>query len=188
VVMNTAGTPAAPLTSLNLSDGTTMQLNVNGGANVTNIVVTSVSASGTITLQIGSLSGAVTNVTYPLISYTGTDPFSNLSLAPLPPGYAGSLVDSNNTAIVGLVLTAAPPPAQPADFTGISVSGTTLNISATNGVGNGRYVLLGTTNLMTPLSQWTPILTNKFDGSGDLNLSTNIINPSLPQQFYLISQ
>ena len=68
------------------------------------------------------------------------------------------------------------------------MSGTTLNLSAKNGVANGRYVLMGTTNVTTPLSQWTPILTNNFNASGILNLSTNIINPAVPQQFYLIAQ
>src|ERR1039458_4877756 len=38
--------------------------------------------------------------------------------------------------------------------------------------------------LANPLNQWTPILTNNFDGSGHLNLSTNVINPSVPQEFY----
>jgi hypothetical protein len=73
-------------------------------------------------------------------------------------------------------------------FTGISVSGTTLNLHATNGANGGQYVLLGTTNVAMPVSQWTPILTNHFDGSGHLNLSTNILNPSLPAQFYMLSQ
>jgi hypothetical protein len=68
------------------------------------------------------------------------------------------------------------------------VTGTTLNISATNGAIGGRFVLLGTTNVTLPLHLWTPILTNNFNGSGNLNLSTNIINPAVPQEFYIISQ
>jgi autotransporter-associated beta strand protein len=188
IVTGTAGTTAAPLTTLSLSDGTTLQLAVNGSANVTNIVATSITTSGTTTLKIGSLSGVVTNVTYPLISYTGTDPFSSFSSPVLPSGYSGSLIDNSGNGIVGLKLTAVPPPPQPAHFTGISVSGTTLNITATNGVHGGQYVLLGTTNLVKPLNQWTRILTNNFNGSGNLNLSTNIINPAVPQQFYIISQ
>jgi hypothetical protein len=79
-------------------------------------------------------------------------------------------------------------PSTPPHITGISVSGTTLTISATNGAAGGRYVLLGTTNLATPFSQWTPVLTNNFTANGSLNLSTNIINPALPQQFFLLSQ
>ena len=73
-------------------------------------------------------------------------------------------------------------------ITNISLSGTTLTISGTNGTANGTYVLLGSTNVALPLSQWTPLLTNSFDGSGNLNLQTNIVNPALPNQFYILSQ
>jgi fibronectin-binding autotransporter adhesin len=186
VITNTAGTTGEPLTALNLAGGTTLQLDVNGSANVTNIVATTVTTGGTTILQIGALTGVTTGVTYPLISYTGSDPFGGLSAVVLPNGYTGTLVD--NSGIVGLSLTVVPPPPEPAHITGISVSGMTLNLSATNGVIGGRYVLIGTTNLAKPLSQWTPILTNNFNGSGNLNLSTNIINPAVPQQFYIIEQ
>lgn len=73
-------------------------------------------------------------------------------------------------------------------ITAFSLSGTTLNISAANGAANGQFVLLGATNLALPLNQWTPILTNNFDGNGNLNLSTNIVNPAVPQQFYILAQ
>jgi autotransporter-associated beta strand protein len=73
-------------------------------------------------------------------------------------------------------------------FTYVSVSGTTLNISATNGTPSGNYVLLGSTNVALPVAQWIPLLTNAFDGSGSFNLSTNIVNPGVPVQFYILSQ
>lgn len=73
-------------------------------------------------------------------------------------------------------------------ITHISVSGTTLNLSATNGTASGSFVLLGSTNVALPVSQWTPLLTNTFDGSGNLNLSTNIVSPSVPIEFYELSQ
>jgi hypothetical protein len=77
-------------------------------------------------------------------------------------------------------------PASPAKFTGISVNGVTLTITATNGAANGQYRLFGSTNLMLPISQWTPLLTNTFDGNGNLNLHTNIISPNTPREFYLL--
>lgn len=187
IVTGTAGTVGAPLTSLAIADGSTLQLNVNGStASVTASAVTTSGGSQTITLQIGALSGVIAGNTYPLISYSGADPYASLNLAPLPAGYSGTLVD--NSGVVGLQVTVVPPPAQSAIITHVSVSGTTLTLDATNGVDGGRVVLLGTTNLMQPLSQWTPILTNNFDSSGNLNLSTNIINPALPQQFFILSQ
>jgi len=185
-ITGTAGSTAAPLTTLNLSDATTLELDVNGGADVTNLVATSVTSAGTTTLQIGLLAAVTTGVTYPLISYTGADPYSGLSLA-LPAGYTGSLVDNSGSGIIGLVLTTVPV-VRSAHLTGIGVSGPTLSLSATNGVPGGRWVLLETTNLTKPVSQWLPILTNNFDANGDLAISTNILNPAVPIQFYLLSQ
>ena len=70
-------------------------------------------------------------------------------------------------------------------FTSISVSGTTLTLQAVNGAPGGTFVLLGSTNVAGP---WTTILTGTFDGSGKLNLAiaTNIINPAVHQQFYML--
>ena len=73
-------------------------------------------------------------------------------------------------------------------ITSISVSGTTLNISATHGSNNGQYVLLTTATLGTPLNQWTPILTNNLDSAGNLNLSTNILSSGVHQQFFILKQ
>lgn len=187
IVNGTAGSPGAPITTLSLSDGTRLGLTVNGGANVTNVVATSVSAGGLVNVKIGSLFGVTTGVTYPLISYTGTDPFGSLNLS-LPSGYAGTLIDDTADSLVGLKLTTAPAPPPPAHITGIQVSGTTLTLTATNGASGGRFVLLGSTNVTLPLSQWTPILTNNFDSNGRLNLSTNVVNSAVPIEFYDISQ
>ena len=184
VITNTAGATGAPLTALNLTGGT-LQLNVNGAVNATNIVATSVTTSGTTTLTIGSLSGATTGVTYPLISYTGTDPYGSLSLSPLPAGYQGTLVD--NPGVVGLQLTVAPP-LTPPRFTSVSVSGngSTLNIAGTNGVANGSFILLESTSIAPPV-HWTPALTNSYNAHGAFNVSTNILNPATPHMFFTLT-
>jgi hypothetical protein len=49
-------------------------------------------------------------------------------------------------------------------------------------------VLLQSTNVALPPAQWTPVLTNAFDGIGNLNLSTNIVNPVNGQEFYMLLQ
>ena len=78
------------------------------------------------------------------------------------------------------------PPGLP-QFTGISVSGTTLTLNAANGTPGGQYTLLGSTNLA--LNLWTTVLTGTFDSGGSLNLIvTNLINPAAPQQFYMLRQ
>jgi autotransporter-associated beta strand protein len=72
-------------------------------------------------------------------------------------------------------------------ITGISINGTTLIITATNGADGGQFVLMGSTNLLLPFSQWTPVLTNNFNGNGNLDL-TNVINTSNPLEFYILWQ
>jgi len=71
-------------------------------------------------------------------------------------------------------------------ITSIAVSGPTLTISATNGPANGSFVLLQSTNLTMSLAQWTSVLTNSFDGSGTMNLSTNVVDPGSPREFYTL--
>jgi hypothetical protein len=71
-------------------------------------------------------------------------------------------------------------------ITSIAVSGPTLTIVATNGPPNGGFALLATADLALPLAQWTPILTNSFDATGVMSLSTNVVDPAKPRQFYIL--
>jgi Tfp pilus assembly protein PilX len=71
-------------------------------------------------------------------------------------------------------------------ITSIAVAGPTLTMTATNGPANGGFTLLGSADLKVPLAQWTPVLTNSFDGNGAMNLSTNVVGPSQPYQFYIL--
>ncbi|HXF10544.1 MAG TPA: hypothetical protein VN625_07135, partial [Desulfuromonadaceae bacterium] len=73
-------------------------------------------------------------------------------------------------------------------ITGLVLAGTMLTMTATNGANNGQFVLLESTNVAVPLAQWTPVLTNTFDGGGNLNLSTNILNMGNTKAFYILSQ
>jgi hypothetical protein len=178
----------AVLTALNLSGGT-LQLNANGNAATAAITATNVGTGATTTIKISSIANVSSTAQIPLISYTGTDPFASLSLATAPAGYAAALVDDTANSSIDLSITNLVPPTPPTPrITGVSISGTTLTLTATNGALNGQFMLLGTTNLALPLSQWTPVFTNNFDAAGNLNLSANIINPAAPQEFYLLSQ
>jgi hypothetical protein len=119
----------------------------------------------------------------------GTYPFATLH-GLFPTNFPSSWTLQNGSSVnfgSGQIIVGNGPPAWPL-LTSVSVVGTTLALSATNGPISGQYVLLGTTNLALPLAQWTPILTNSFDGRGNLNLSTNVINPAVQQRFYILSQ
>jgi len=68
---------------------------------------------------------------------------------------------------------------------GIKLSGGNLVLSGSGGTAFGTYYVLTSTNVATPLTNWTRLLTNQFDGNGDFNL-TNGMNTNLSQSFYLL--
>jgi hypothetical protein len=45
--------------------------------------------------------------------------------------------------------------------------------------------VLTSTNLALPLSNWTRLFTNEFDGDGNFNF-TNVPDTNAPQVFYLL--
>ena len=84
----------------------------------------------------------------------------------------------------GLSITVSPPPV----LGGVSVSGTNLVITGANGCAGLTYYVLSTTNLLLPISQWTPIATNTWSANGNFSVTlTNVVNPSMPQCFYLLA-
>ncbi|HUA65721.1 MAG TPA: autotransporter-associated beta strand repeat-containing protein [Alphaproteobacteria bacterium] len=164
--LNAPAFPALLITNgtLTLSSGTGLKINNNGAQ----LLV------GVYPLIEGAVAGNPRSV-------TGTMPSSfTVSGGGIVTGATASLQISRNT--LDLVVTSPVP-----RITSISLTGTTLTLTAANGADGGQYVLLGSTNLTSPLNQWTPILTNNFDGSGNLRLSMNILNPAAAQ-FYILSQ
>ena len=56
-----------------------------------------------------------------------------------------------------------------------------------NGIGGlpgSNYVVLVSTNLSIPLTNWLALTTNTFDGTGQFHY-TNNVNPAKPQQFFI---
>jgi fibronectin type 3 domain-containing protein len=77
---------------------------------------------------------------------------------------------------------ATEPPAIPV-FVSFSISGTNLVFSGTNGAPGMNYLLLVSTNLTLPLTNWTLLATNAFDSNGRFTF-TNQSSASSTQQFY----
>lgn len=69
--------------------------------------------------------------------------------------------------------------------TGLSLSGTSLLFSGTNGIPNANYHVLVSTNLTLPLANWIRVATNVFDGNGGFSF-TQPVSLNQPQQFYLL--
>lgn len=104
-----------------------------------------------------------------------------VNIIPAAPG-AGLAWDTNSLTSSGtLNIISVPWPV----ITSVSLSGTNLVMSGTNGASGGTYSVLTTTNLIVPLSQWTTNASSQFDDSGNFAF-TNGISPNTPQQFYLL--
>jgi uncharacterized repeat protein (TIGR03803 family) len=72
-------------------------------------------------------------------------------------------------------------------ITGIKLAGTTLVLSGINGLNGTNCVVLGSTNVALPLSQWTPLATNVAPLGGGFTASlTNAVNAAASGQFYTL--
>jgi hypothetical protein len=65
-------------------------------------------------------------------------------------------------------------------------AGGNLVFSSSGGPAGGTNYLVGTTNLVLPMSEWSRMATNKFNSVGNYAL-TNSLNVALPQQFFRVS-
>ncbi|HEY3762384.1 MAG TPA: IPT/TIG domain-containing protein [Verrucomicrobiae bacterium] len=147
IVTNTVGTPALPITALNLTGGT-LQLNISGHA--TNIVANAITTSGTTTVNIASIANVGTGtVTVPIIYYNGADPAAGLSLGTVPSGCASpSLVDDTAHQTIDLTITVAasgPSITNLSPACGLTNGGTLVTINGANFVG-GLTVTFGATS------------------------------------------
>ena len=73
-------------------------------------------------------------------------------------------------------------------LTGISLAGTNLVVTVDNSATGGVYLVLMSTNLSLPLSNWTVLATNVANGGNFTLTATNAVNPAAPNRFYLLQQ
>jgi hypothetical protein len=178
-ITSAAGTPAAPLTALNLA-GASLHLNVDGNATTAIINASAVSAAGT-TITIDSVANVAGPHTIHLIGYAGADPYAGLSLAPLPAGYSGSLVDNSGVIDLQVTVSAVPPPPS---IHGIIINGGQVIISGTNNNGaGGSFRVWTSTNVALPLLDWSLLTNGNFDANGNFS-STNPVSGN--RRFYLL--
>ncbi|HSU54212.1 MAG TPA: autotransporter-associated beta strand repeat-containing protein [Candidatus Dormibacteraeota bacterium] len=169
--------------ALSLLGTTAIEVDKNAATNDVIRVAQTITYGGT--LDITNLNGTVTTSDsfklFYAANYAGA--FDSITGSPGP----GLAWDGSSLAVNGTIKVVALPVARPV-ITSISISGPTLNIMATNGALGGQFVLLSSTNVVLPISQWIPLLTNNFAPDGTLSLSTNIINPAVPREFFMLSQ
>jgi hypothetical protein len=187
--------------------GTNTLLGIISGANNTGTIAASaaVTLNGTTIIK---LNGSGTNDEVQAgagITYGGTLNLVNISGSPLAAGnsfqifsgvsYSGSFTSiTPATPGTGLawdttqlnigVLNVAATSLRPV-IDSTEVLGGDLIFTGTGGTTNGTYYVLTSTNVATPLANWTPVITNTFDASGNFSV-TNAVNSNSLQQFYLL--
>jgi len=190
--------PGGPHVEMNLYDNssvTTKNLMLGGHLNI---------FSGTVTVTNGLFTGTATGPVFPggldrdatrlididagklVVAGDITVQANDLIARGILEGYGGTgqividtLSDPGFT-----IITAVPEPGTLPQFTGITVSGTDLNLSGSN-VLAGRYVLVVSTNLNATPAQWTVVMTNTFAGETGFSVTvTNGFSADVAAQFY----
>jgi hypothetical protein len=164
------------LLGLFFTSTTVMELNLVDDLHDSIVGVDELRYGGTlqVTNRIGTL---VAGDRFPLFGanvYIGS--FDNLILPPLDPGLAWTnklQVDGSIEVIVA---------SQPG-FAGISLSGTNLVFSGTNGTPGASYAVLTATNVALPASNWLSLVTNQFGANGEFSF-TNAIILQEPERYF----
>ena len=189
--------------------GTNISLGITDGANSTGTIT----ASGNVTLNgttVIKLNGSGTNDLIQAggnLTYGGTLSLVNISGAPLTAGASFHIFNAADySGSFGNISPAVPGPGLAWDtsllnsgslgvVTGMSqpvissakVSGANLVLSGSNGLANGTYYVLISTNVAAPLTNWIILCTNNFDTNGAFSI-TNAISSNVSQCFYLLKQ
>lgn len=167
----------------NLTNKGTIRLKLNkAGAVLSNDSINGanqISYGGTLNLVItGDALG--TNDTFKLFNAT-TYAGAFASIVPATPG-AGLAWTTTTLAADGTLRVF---PMVTPQFASVALSGTNLVFNGTNGNPGAQFVILASPNINAPLSSWTPVLTDVFNGSGTF-VVTNAIDPTTPLQFFAI--
>ena len=181
-VTNQAGTPSARISTFTTANST-IHLNLKGSAITTNVAVNNLTASGVTTISIDSIANVTTTTTFPLISYGSfSGSIANFTLGSVPANFAGVLTNNSGANQIDLIVTHAP--ATPV-ITSILLVNTNLVLAGTAGAPTWTFYLLASTNISSPLSNWSAVQTGAFDAFGNFQL-TNGEDPTLPQNFFIL--
>ncbi len=152
-----------------------------------------VSVSGTATLG-GNLSVSLinnyqssitTNNSFTVLTASGgvSGMFANVvngrvAAANVPGGSFVVMTNATSVILTNYAVLSAPPV-----LGGLSIVGGNLVITGTNGTAGANYLVLATTNLSLPVTNWNSIATQQFGPGGSVNF-TNPQNPNAPPTFY----
>ncbi len=115
--------------------------------------------------------------TFNLFTYGGALSLGALTVASAPSGYVCS-VNTSTPGAVSLVVTQM-------QFNQVNITAGGLVAGGSGGTPGGTYIVLWSTDVTLPSSQWTPVATNQFDGAGGFSF-TNTVSPGAGQNFFRV--
>jgi autotransporter-associated beta strand protein len=177
--------PGSPYGNLYVTNSVTLGsivMNLNRDVAPSNSSISAASINlNSASLTVTNLGGALhVGDTFTLFSGAITGQFNNNPV--LPPAYNWQTTVGANSVTIQVISQLRP------SF-GVGTTtlvGNVLTLNATGGPPNGTWTLLDSTNLATPLTNWTVVATGTLDGSGDLDSYPVTINPSTSPEFYIL--
>ena len=175
-VTNTGNAGTALINSLTMgsvSGPSTLEF-MNVGDPTTRVISAgALTLNGNVTIKLVGSGGLIAGNTYPLVGYGALSTSGTFSLS-LPAGVTGTLTNDTVNSWIALNVTTATftaPTIQKA-----TLSGTNIVINATNNLGNGNqtYVLLSSTSIKTPLTNWTVFGSGFFNQDGSLSITNPV--------------
>lgn len=169
--------------ALTLAGTTVMKVDGNTATNDLINVAQTITNGGTLTVSI--LNPPIGGQTFKLfnaLAFTGA--FAQTNLPGLSAGLSWNTANLGVNGSISITGTAAGPTTN-ASITKVSFSNGNLIVHGTNNnVPNTsfRYVVLSSTNIALPLTNWTPVLTNMFNSDGTFDY-TNAVVPGTARQF-----
>lgn len=166
--------------TLNPGSTTSMKVNASSGACDTFTGLTNITYGGTLQLTDVAITPFHNGNSFKLFlaaNYSGA--FS--AIVPATPG-TGLRWDTSELNVNG-TLRVFSTPTRPPSFSSITTANGNLVLSAMGGTPYDPCYLVTSTNLATPLADWSYVTTNSFDSTGGASF-TNSISPDQPQQFF----
>jgi autotransporter-associated beta strand protein len=171
--------------NVTLAGNTTMEVDKVGSTSdlllATNITASTIHYGGTLNVvaKTGAFAPGDTFTLFSATNYTGA--FTTVTPANVTWDTSHLTTDGSIT-----VVSVAPAgPTTNATITSVTLSGSNLLIHGTNNnVPNtdGKFVVLTSTNISTPLINWTPLSTNGYNGNGTFDASVPVV-PGTPRLF-----
>jgi len=164
---------------LTLEGTTAMELSAASDTNDVLRATTFIDLGGTLVLTIvdGTLAAGDSFKLFDALGYA--DSFASIVPTTPGPGLTWDTTALNTDGILGVRGPQGPQISPP------SISGGGFNLGGSGGTPNQTYRVVASTDVSVPVSNWTPILTNTFDSSGNFSV-TIPINPGTPQRFFLL--